>query len=106
MSLRTVFPDEEDPPEDDVGFVLMTSPEMLEIEVEDYGTGIAERDQSRIFSPFTQLDNSSTREHGGSGLGLAVVKHYIEAHGGQVQVKSRLDEGSKFTIWIPVVDRN
>ncbi|MCP4679911.1 MAG: hypothetical protein GY854_31350 [Deltaproteobacteria bacterium] len=106
VALRTVSPDEESTPEDDVGFVLMTSPEMLEIAVEDFGTGIAEGDQSRIFSPFTQLDNSSTREHGGSGLGLAVVKHYIEAQGGQVQVSSRLDEGSKFTIWIPIVERD
>lgn len=97
----------ETPGEDEgFGFVLLSSPEMLEISVEDFGTGIADGNQHEIFLPFVQLDNSSTREHGGSGLGLAVVKHYVEAHGGQVHVESRLGEGSRFALRIPIVDRD
>ncbi|MCP4601829.1 MAG: histidine kinase [Proteobacteria bacterium] len=106
ISSRIVSPEEEDSPEDGLGFVLMTSPDMLEISVEDYGIGITEENQSEVFSPFIQVESSSTREYGGSGLGLAVVKHYVEAHGGQVTVKSRIDEGSKFTVRIPIVDRS
>ncbi len=101
-----VVPDDEEAPDDGFGFVLMASPKQLEISVEDHGIGIAEGDQGEIWSPFSQLDNSSTREHGGAGLGLAVVKHYTEAHGGQVLVDSNVDEGSKFMMRIPVVDRD
>ena len=84
----------------------MASPKMLEVSVEDYGIGISEGDQSQIFAPFAQLDNTSTREHGGSGLGLAIVKHFVEAHGGKVLVRSNPDEGSRFAIRIPIVDRD
>ncbi len=78
----------------------------LEISVEDWGIGISENDQEQIFSPFTQIDNSSTREQGGAGLGLAVVKHFVEAHGGQVKIRSSAGEGSRFSLWLPVVKQD
>ncbi len=106
IGARMLDPDEEELPDEGFGFVLMASPKQLEIFIEDYGIGIAEGDQGEIWAPFAQLDNSSTREHGGAGLGLAVVKHYVEAHGGQVLVNSNPGEGSKFMIRIPVVDRD
>ncbi len=105
VSLQIVTDDGGDSSDDGFGAVLMTSPDMLEIAVEDWGIGINEKEQGQIFSPFAQLDNSSTREQGGAGLGLAVVKHFVEAHGGQVKVKSRLGEGSKFTVLIPIIQR-
>ena len=71
--------------------------------VQDTGIGITEADQRTIFAPFTQIDNSSTREHGGAGLGLAIVKHYVEAHGGRVLVRSHQDEGSAFTVRLPLL---
>jgi signal transduction histidine kinase len=96
---------EDDDMEDEgIGFVLMSSPDWFEIIVEDFGIGISEGDQKQIFAPFSQLDNSSTREHGGSGLGLAIVKHYVDAHGGRVNITSRVGEGSKFVIRIPVIE--
>jgi signal transduction histidine kinase len=82
---------------------LMASPEMLEISVEDWGIGISENEQDQIFAPFGQIDNSSTREQGGAGLGLAVVKHFVEAHGGQVKIRSRAGEGSRFSLWLPMI---
>ena len=94
---------EEDGEEDGVGFVLMSAPDMLEVCVEDFGVGIADQDIPQIFAPFTQLDESSTREHGGAGLGLAIVKHYVEAHGGRVHVRSHEGEGTSFYIRIPLV---
>jgi len=98
VSSRMVDSSEEDSDEGEVGFVIMAAPDMLEISVEDFGMGIPDSSQSQIFAPFTQLDESSTREHGGAGLGLAIVKHYVEVH-----VRSTVDEGSRFVIRLPLV---
>ncbi|MDD5305713.1 MAG: ATP-binding protein [Deltaproteobacteria bacterium] len=103
VSARIAPADSADGAEDGFGFVLMARPDMLEINVEDHGIGVPDADQERIFAPFTQADNSSTREHGGAGLGLAIVKHYVEAHGGRVHVRSHVNEGSAFSIRLPVV---
>jgi two-component system, NarL family, sensor histidine kinase BarA len=103
VSARIAPADAADGAEDGFGFVLMASPDMLEINVEDHGIGVPDADKERIFSPFTQADNSSTREHGGAGLGLAIVKHYVEAHGGRVHVRSHVNEGSTFSVRLPVV---
>jgi signal transduction histidine kinase len=103
ISARVAPSSEADGPEDGVGFALMTTMDMLEICIEDFGIGIADDDQDQIFAPFTQIDNSSTREHGGAGLGLAIVKHYVEAHGGRVVVRSRQDQGSAFTVRLPLL---
>jgi two-component system sensor histidine kinase BarA len=89
--------------DDGLGFVLLAAPEQLEISVQDFGEGIEKSQQEAIFSPFTQLDDSSTREHGGAGLGLAVVKQFVEAHGGTVTVSSNPGEGSRFTVRLPVI---
>ena len=71
---------------------------MLRISVQDTGIGIAEVHLDSIFGAFTQVDASSTRRHGGSGLGLAIVKELAELMGGEVQVRSRIGEGSHF--WV------
>jgi len=103
ISARVAPTNEADGPEDGVGFVLMATVDMLEICIEDFGIGIPDGEQGQIFAPFTQIDNTSTREHGGAGLGLAIVKHYVEAHGGRVVVRSHQDEGSAFTIRLPLL---
>lgn len=84
------------------GFVLLGTPNWLEISVQDFGEGIADKDQMLIFEPFTQLDDSTTREHGGAGLGLALVKQFVTAHNGRVEVNSTPNEGSRFIVRIPV----
>jgi signal transduction histidine kinase len=50
------------------------------------------------------VDSSSTREYGGTGLGLTLVKSYVEAHGGRVWVESELGRGSVFTVTLPIAD--
>jgi two-component system, NarL family, sensor histidine kinase BarA len=73
----------------------------VRMRVADNGIGIAPEKQERIFEPFFQVDSSSTREYGGTGLGLTLVKSYVEAHGGKVWVDSQLGRGSSFTVTLP-----
>ena len=65
--------------------------------VTDTGPGIASSDLQRLFEPFTQLDASSTRRHGGTGLGLTISRRLAEIMGGSITVDTRLGEGSTFT---------
>jgi signal transduction histidine kinase len=74
----------------------------VRLRVTDSGIGIAPDKQVRIFEPFFQVDSSSTREYGGTGLGLTLVKSYVEAHGGHVWVDSELGRGSAFTVTLPL----
>jgi signal transduction histidine kinase len=71
--------------------------------VEDTGIGIPEEQQARIFETFYQVDGGSTREFGGAGLGLAIVRSYVEAHGGEISVDSKPGEGSRFSLLLPRV---
>ena len=75
------------------------------ITISDTGIGIAKELQSRLFDPFTQVDNSLDRSSGGLGLGLAIVKGMVELHGGSVEVFSEgIGKGSQFTIRLPLLD--
>ncbi|MDD4498032.1 MAG: PAS domain S-box protein, partial [Methanosarcinaceae archaeon] len=74
------------------------------ISVEDHGIGIPETELQNIFLPFVQLEKFESREQAGAGLGLALVKRFVEMHGGEVKVKSEPGKGSIFTFTIPVVD--
>ncbi len=76
--------------------------EFVEIEVADNGIGMSELQCKRIFSKFFQVDDSLTREVGGVGLGLALVKKLVELHEGVVGVESTEGKGSRFTIRLPV----
>ena len=71
------------------------------VTVADEGIGIEPENLERIFSDFQQLDGSETRAYGGLGLGLAFVQRIVEAHEGQVDVDSKPDEGTRFTITLP-----
>ncbi|MBI4511340.1 MAG: HAMP domain-containing histidine kinase [Deltaproteobacteria bacterium] len=81
----------------------LTSGLGVRLHVVDTGIGIAKEKQGRIFEPFFQVDSSSTREYGGTGLGLTLVKSFVEAHGGRVWVESELGCGSRFTITLPAI---
>lgn len=75
--------------------------ETVIIQVRDRGYGIPLQQQVRIFERFYRLDQARTRSTGGSGLGLAIVKTLVEGMGGSVTVRSRLGEGSIFTVTLP-----
>jgi PAS domain S-box-containing protein len=73
------------------------------LRVRDTGAGIAPEHLTRIFERFRQVDSSSTRGHGGLGLGLAIVRHLVEAHGGEVEAHSEgAGCGATFTVHLPV----
>jgi CheY-like chemotaxis protein len=74
----------------------------VRIDVEDCGTGIAPELLARIFEKFTQADDSSTRLHGGLGLGLAITRLLVRAMGGTLAVTSTLGSGSTFSVLLPL----
>ncbi len=82
--------------------VIPTTNSVLAITISDTGIGIAESQFERIFESFEQVEGSSTREYGGTGLGLAVTKKLVELHGGEILVQSQVGEGSQFTFTLPV----
>ena len=71
------------------------------LEVADTGIGIPRDQLGRVFERFYQVNGSTTRRYGGTGLGLALVKEIVEAHGGQVSVRSEVGQGSTFTVRLP-----
>ncbi|MFO7819484.1 MAG: PAS domain S-box protein [Halanaerobacter sp.] len=75
--------------------------EKVRIIVKDTGIGIPENKQTLIFRRFGQVDKSFTRNNEGSGVGLAIVKLIVDAHGGEIQVESKPDEGSEFIVDLP-----
>lgn len=74
----------------------------LMIHVADTGIGLTAEQAEKIFRPFTQADSSTTRKYGGTGLGLAISRHYAQMLGGDIMVQSQLDQGSTFTLTLPL----
>jgi len=72
------------------------------VSVSDTGPGISEADQRRIFEEFQQVDDSATRKKGGTGLGLALTRRFVELHGGKIWLKSKPGKGSTFTFTLPL----
>src|SRR3989338_5734126 len=79
-----------------------TADNMLRVDVEDTGIGIPEKDIPRIFERFYRVDKGRSRELGGTGLGMAIVKHIIQGHNGKIWIKSTLGKGSIFSFVIPL----
>lgn len=73
----------------------------MRIEIIDTGIGISEEASMTLFQPFSQAEQSINRRFGGSGLGLAIVHNLVHCMGGEIRVRSRLSEGTKFTLVMP-----
>lgn len=79
----------------------------LMFEVSDTGIGISPAQQSRLFKPFSQVDESRSRKYSGTGLGLVISQHFIKAMGGtRIQINSKLGEGSLFSFGLPLTLAN
>jgi signal transduction histidine kinase len=86
--------------------IISESSSLIMISVIDTGIGIPENRFEEIFEAFHQLDGSSTRHYGGTGLGLALVRTILDAHGSMIEVKSELDIGSTFKFPLLAVEVN
>ncbi len=88
-----------------VGIGVRNDDGVIEIAITDQGVGIPEDELSRVFERFFRTDPARSRHTGGSGLGLSIVKHVVQNHGGDVRVWSQLGRGSTFTIRLPEAQR-
>jgi PAS domain S-box-containing protein len=77
------------------------APPQLRFAVTDTGIGMSEQQIRKLFRPFTQVDASSTRRYGGTGLGLVISKHLAQTLGGDIEVACQLDHGCTFTLVLP-----
>ena len=76
---------------------------VVEFRIADNGIGMDEETLSRLFTPFTQADSSTTRRFGGTGLGLAIARHLVQLMGGEITVQSTPGQDSLFTLRLPFV---
>ncbi|WP_350349292.1 ATP-binding protein [Agromyces sp. G08B096] len=88
-----------------VGVGVRVDGAIVEIAVTDQGIGIAEEDLDRVFERFYRVDQARSRNTGGSGLGLSIVKHTVQNLGGEVRVWSRPGRGATFTIRLPIAEQ-
>ncbi|MEA3289750.1 MAG: transporter substrate-binding domain-containing protein [Campylobacterota bacterium] len=75
-------------------------------EVKDTGVGMGTNEIKKLFNPFTQADGSTTREFGGTGLGLVITKQFVNLMGGEISVVSQKDKGSSFSFEIELIKKN
>ena len=85
-----------------LGVRLYRSSSQVKLEVIDRGIGITRREQSKIFEKFYRTGDPLVHNTKGSGLGLSLVRHITQAHGGEVEVESTPGKGSKFIMSLPL----
>ncbi len=84
--------------------VWQSDPEFIQMTIADTGIGIEPSKIDRLFQPFVQLDSALNRKYAGIGLGLALVQRIVELHGGNIEVSSVVNVGSRFTVHLPCID--
>ncbi len=86
----------------DIEIVLKKDGDFAVVGVADHGFGIRDEDRARIFEKFVRIESSQNARIPGTGLGLTIVRHIAEAHGGRIEVESRPGQGSTFSLRIPM----
>ena len=94
------------PGKNDVTVRLFRDDNSVILQVEDKGIGISQKEGDKIFQRFYRSENNVVSESSGSGLGLTIIQHIAEAHGGRVDLKSELGKGSVFSVIFPIVRSN
>lgn len=87
----------------EVHISLAVHNDRVDVAVQDFGSGLSESDVDKIFNRFYRVDKARSREKGGTGLGLPIVKELVERYGGKVSVDSILEQGTVFRVHIPIV---
>jgi two-component system phosphate regulon sensor histidine kinase PhoR len=72
------------------------------VQVEDKGIGIPEKDQKKVFEKFFRVSSGNVHNVKGSGIGLSIVKHIVDAHKGKIELRSEVNKGSKFKLLLPL----
>lgn len=89
-------------PDGSVSVTVTSEGKDVVIIVEDTGVGIPEKARQRVFERFYRVDKGRSKKMGGTGLGLSIVKHVVNYYNGTIELESRLGEGSKFTVSLPL----
>jgi signal transduction histidine kinase len=89
------------PPDTPIELSLRADGDMIEVFVRDQGVGIAADELDLIFDRFHQVEGGTTRSAGGFGIGLSLARHFVEAHGGTIDVQSTPGAGTTFTVRVP-----
>ena len=85
---------------------VFSNGEEANIAISDTGIGIAEENLPRLFERFYRVDKGRSRQMGGTGLGLAIVKHIVRSMNGEIEVHSKLGEGTEFLITLPLAPKS
>src|SRR5262249_13821580 len=85
-----------------IRILVRSESDEVEVSVVDEGPGIPAEHRGRIFDRFFRLDEARSRDHGGTGLGRAIAKWWVELNGGRISVEEGASGGSVFRIWIPM----
>ena len=80
---------------------LREEEDCITVEINDDGPGIPECEQEKVFAPFYRIERSRSRDTGGTGLGLALTRTIIRAHGGDVKLANRADGGLRVVVTLP-----
>ncbi len=88
--------------EGEIAVSLRGDGEQLQLHVRDTGVGIPKQELPRVFERFHRIENSRSRTHEGSGIGLALVHELVKLHGGSIQVESKLNRGTTFIVSVPL----
>ena len=84
-----------------VTLTLRTDTSPVELHIDDDGEGVPPADRERVFDRFVRLDDSRTRLDGGAGLGLAIARDIVRAHGGTLTLEANASHGARLTIRLP-----
>jgi len=92
------------PPGGQVAVAARPADAWIEVSVQDTGSGIAPENLPYVFERFYRADKARTRATGGAGLGLAITRQLVEAHGGQIEVQSEIGQVTQFTFTLPAAE--
>ena len=82
--------------------VTLPQKQLVQIDIDDNGPGIARESQESVFEPFHRLETSRNRETGGSGLGLSIARNIVRAHGGDILLINRAGGGLRASVMLPI----